>query len=126
MISAPARLSAPPKTSKIGKRPGAPNCGNTVLKQFNPNGSLLNAVAYENNITHNFIYVIKHLFDDYLCYILFISHENDVIISLSNLCTFQILGGCQGRRTGVAVTTVSSSLILGGWVTKVLKNGDKN
>ena len=41
-------------------------------------------------------------------------------------CTFQILGGSQGRRTGVAVTTVSSSLILGGWVTKVLKNGNKN
>ena len=41
-------------------------------------------------------------------------------------CTFQILGGCQGRRTGVAVTTASSSLILGGWVTKVVKNGDKN
>ena len=41
-------------------------------------------------------------------------------------CTFQILGGCQGQRTGVAVTTVYSSLILGGWVTKVLKNGDKN
>ena len=39
--------------------------------------------------------------------------------------TFQILGGCQGRRTGVGVTTVSNSLILGGWVTKVLKNGDK-
>ena len=34
-------------------------------------------------------------------------------------------GGCQGWRTGVGVTTVSNSLILGGWVTKVLKNGDK-
>ena len=33
--------------------------------------------------------------------------------------------GCQGRRTGVAVTTVSNSLILGGWVTKVLKIGDE-
>ena len=31
--------------------------------------------------------------------------------------------GCQGQRTGVGVTTVSDSLILGGWVTKVLKNG---
>ena len=31
--------------------------------------------------------------------------------------------GCQGRRTGV--TTVSNSLILGGRVTKVLKNGDE-
>ena len=41
------------------------------------------------------------------------------------MCTFQILGGCQGRRTGVGVTTVSNSLILGGWVTKILKNGDK-
>ena len=40
-------------------------------------------------------------------------------------CTFQILGGCQGRRTGVGVTTVSNSLIFGGWVTKVLNNGDK-
>ena len=27
-------------------------------------------------------------------------------------------GGFQGRRTGVAVTRVSKSLILGGWVTK--------
>ena len=26
----------------------------------------------------------------------------------------------------MAVTTVSSSLILGGWVTKILENGDKN
>ena len=34
-------------------------------------------------------------------------------------------GGCQGRRTGVAVTTVSNSLILGGWVTKILENSDK-
>ena len=33
--------------------------------------------------------------------------------------------GCQGRRTGVAVTTVPNSLILGGWVTKILKNGNK-
>ena len=32
-------------------------------------------------------------------------------------------GGCQGRRTGMGVTTVSNSLILGGWMTKVLKNG---
>ena len=40
-------------------------------------------------------------------------------------CTFQFLGGCQGRRTGVGVTTVSNSLILGGWVTKVLKNDDE-
>ena len=29
-------------------------------------------------------------------------------------CTFQILGSCQGRRTGVGVTIVSNSLILGG------------
>ena len=41
------------------------------------------------------------------------------------LCTFQFLGGCQGRRTGVGVTTVSNSLILGEWVTKVLKNDDE-
>ena len=34
--------------------------------------------------------------------------------------------GCQGRRIGVGVTTVSNSLILGGWMTKVLKKGDKN
>ena len=45
--------------------------------------------------------------------------------NLEYWCTFQILGGCQGRRTVVGVTTVSNSLILGGWVTKVLKNGDK-
>ena len=36
-----------------------------------------------------------------------------------------IFGGCQGRRTGVGVTTVSNSLILGGWMTKVLKNDDE-
>ena len=29
--------------------------------------------------------------------------------------------GCQGQRTGVWVTTVSNSLILGGWVTKGLR-----
>ena len=34
-------------------------------------------------------------------------------------------GGRQGRRRGVAVTTVSNSLILGGWVTNVLKKGDE-
>ena len=34
-------------------------------------------------------------------------------------------GGYQGRRTGVGVTTVSNSLILGGWMTKVLKKCDK-
>ena len=34
-------------------------------------------------------------------------------------------GGCQGRRTRVGVTTVSNSLILGGWVTKGFKNGDE-
>ena len=28
-------------------------------------------------------------------------------------------GGCQGRRTGMGVTTVYNSLILGGWVTEV-------
>ena len=41
------------------------------------------------------------------------------------LFTFQIFGGCQSRSLGVGVTTVSSALILGGWVTKVLKNCDK-
>ena len=34
-------------------------------------------------------------------------------------------GGCQSRRTGVRVTTVSNSLILGGRVTKVLKNSEE-
>ena len=38
---------------------------------------------------------------------------------------FSKFWGCQGRRTGVVVTTVSNSLILGGWVTNVLKNGDE-
>ena len=32
--------------------------------------------------------------------------------------------GCQSE-TGVGVTTVSDSLILGGWVTKVLKKGNE-
>ena len=34
--------------------------------------------------------------------------------------------GYQGRGTGMMVTTVSNSLILGGWVTKVVKNAIKN
>ena len=34
--------------------------------------------------------------------------------------------GGMDRRTGVGLTTVSNSIILGGWVTKVLKNGDEN
>ena len=36
-----------------------------------------------------------------------------------------IFVGCRGRRTEVGVTTVSNSLILGGWVTKVSKNGNE-
>ena len=48
-----------------------------------------------------------------------------ILLNCVGRFTFQILGGCQGRRTGMGVTTVSNSLILGGWVTKVLKNGDK-
>ena len=35
-------------------------------------------------------------------------------------------GGLSGSEDRGGVTTVSNSLILGGWVTKVLKNGDKN
>ena len=40
------------------------------------------------------------------------------------MCTFQIFfgGGLSGSEDRGGV---SSSLILGGWVTKVLKNGDK-
>ena len=34
--------------------------------------------------------------------------------------------GLSGSEDRGGVTTVSNSLILGGWVTKVLKNGDKN
>ena len=34
-------------------------------------------------------------------------------------------GRCQGRRTGVGVTTVSNLLLLGRSVTKVLKNCDE-
>ena len=45
---------------------------------------------------------------------------------LSGQCMFQILEGCHGQRTGVAMTKAFTSLILGWWVTKVLKNGDKN
>ena len=51
--------------------------------------------------------------------------KQTLLINHCTECTFQILGGCQGRRTGVGVTIVSNSLILGGWVTEVLKNGDK-
>ena len=35
-------------------------------------------------------------------------------------------GGLSGSEDKGGVTPVSNSLILGGWVTKVLKNGDKN
>ena len=34
---------------------------------------------------------------------------------------FFFFGGYQGHRTGVGVTTVSNSLILGGWATKVYR-----
>ena len=34
-------------------------------------------------------------------------------------------GGLSGSEDRGGVTTVSKSLILGGWVTKVLRNGDK-
>ena len=34
-------------------------------------------------------------------------------------------GGLSGLEDRGGVTTVSNSLMLGGWVTKVLKNGDK-
>ena len=40
------------------------------------------------------------------------------------MCTFQILG-VSGSKDRGEVTTVSKSLILEGWVTKVLKNGDE-
>ena len=38
---------------------------------------------------------------------------------------FQILGSVRVGGQGVGVRTVSNSLILGGWVTKGLKNGDE-
>ena len=34
-------------------------------------------------------------------------------------------GGLSGSKDRGGVTIVSNSLIFGGWVTKVLKNGDK-
>ena len=34
-------------------------------------------------------------------------------------------GGLSGSEDKGGVKTVSNSLILGGWVTKVIKNGDK-
>ena len=37
-------------------------------------------------------------------------------------CARSRFWGCHCRRTGMGVTTVSNSLILGGRVTKVLKN----
>ena len=53
--------------------------------------------------------------------------EKKNTFAITGLCVHvPNFGGCLGRRTGVGVTTVSNSLILGGWVTKVLKNGDKN
>ena len=50
-----------------------------------------------------------------------------IITSITGVeCTFQIFGGVvRVGGQGWGVTTVSNSLILGGWVTKVLKNGDK-
>ena len=47
------------------------------------------------------------------------------ILVVAALVHVPIFGELQGRRTGVGVTTVSNSLILGGWVTKVLKNDDQ-
>ena len=54
-----------------------------------------------------------------------VKSDFDLLDNMESKCTFQILRGCQGRRTRVGVTTVSSSLILLGWVTKVLKKEDK-
>ena len=54
------------------------------------------------------------------------SNQSPLLFLIYVKCTFQIFfGGCQGQRTGVGVTTASNSLILGGWVTKVLKNCDE-
>ena len=45
-----------------------------------------------------------------------------LFVHVPNFCCFFLGGGeDQGRRTGVAVTPVSNSSVLGGWVTKVLK-----
>ena len=49
----------------------------------------------------------------------FVSKSSIILVRVPNF------GGSKGRRTGVGVTTVSTSLILGGWMTKVLKNGEK-
>ena len=48
-----------------------------------------------------------------------------IVTGKVHVSTFGWLSGSEDRG-GVAVTTVSSSLVLGGWVTKVLKNSDKN
>ena len=53
------------------------------------------------------------------------SNLNFVFLDDTTLVHVPIFGGCQGRRTGVGVTTVFNSLILGRWVTKVLKNDDE-
>ena len=45
--------------------------------------------------------------------------------SLQSQVHVPTFGGCQGRRTEVGATTVSNSLILGGWVTEVSKIGDE-
>ena len=53
----------------------------------------------------------------------------NLIITMQNLEVLLVhipnFWGCQGRRTRVRVTIVSNSLILGGRMTKDLKNGDE-
>ena len=46
---------------------------------------------------------------------------------ISKACQAHVLNfGVSGPEDRGGVTTVSNSLILVGWVTKVLKNGDEN
>ena len=47
------------------------------------------------------------------------------VIAIRYLVQVPNFGALSGSEDRVGVTTVSNSLILGGWVTKVLKNGDK-
>ena len=48
-----------------------------------------------------------------------------VIWKLVHVPIFFFLGGLSGSEDRGGVTTVSNSLIFGGWVRKVLKNDDK-
>ena len=78
----------------------------------------MNFYVQFNYYIYIYFQFIFHIYSIQLLYIYIFNY----FIQLVHVPNFE---GLSGWRTGVGVTTVSNSLILGEWVTKVLKNGNK-